>query len=286
MQTTPDTTHRRRLRVSLRALLLVIAVVGLCLGWYANKVYRQRTTAAFIKANGGVVAYDWFLAYNQSSAFGARMREPPGPGWLRRVIGDGLFQEIELISLSNVDHPRHHDSLESVLDRTKRGAPQLRVLTVRRSDLNERAYRAIGRLSGLETLQLYDENLTDAEISYLTTLTGLRHVEIVSGGDLTDRALEQLSRLPNLETLSISEISLSDRGLEHLSRIKSLKYLSVWAERSNVSAVGLQRLRAIQSLDVLTLKTANWHIKTRGSRFRRPTPARAIDRAIAELGER
>jgi hypothetical protein len=275
-----DTTRRRRFRLSLRVLLLLIAVVGVGLGWLVNKIYYQRKAVALIEANSGRVEYDWSTVEIGTSE--PRMSEPPGPRWLRRRIGNELFQEIESVVLDNDEPPRDHAPSDFVLKWTARGAPRIRYLSVSRYGLSEGAYRAIGMLKSLEILELLGEDPTDGQILYLTTnLTGLKSLVIFRGDRLTDRALESLSHLPRLQYLMIREMKLTDRGLEYLSRLNTLKRLELHAEHSDVSAVGLQRLRAIPWLEMLSLRVGNWNIEACGRANREPSPVEGIDTAVA-----
>jgi hypothetical protein len=256
--------------------MVVVAIVGIGLGWLADRIYQQRLTTAFVNANGGTVYYDWWSWSGTP--------EPPGPRWLRRIAGDELFQEIDGVRLTGGGRFNLHVPTEDVLEWVARRAPRIRNLIIVRCNLSEVAYPAIAKLGALEHLDLLDEEPTDTQISYLSNLTGLKSLDIVKseGFFLSDRALESLSRLRNLKRLTISIPWLSGRGLEHLSHLKSLEYLDLQARRSDVSVAGLQRVRSISSLETLSFHSRGWHIETQGTRFSEPTPAEAIDKAIEE----
>jgi hypothetical protein len=256
----------------------VIAVVGLWLGWIANKIYWQRRVASVVGADYGWVRYDWEMA-------DAERDEPPGPRWLRRIIGDEPFQEIADISISGWPTPRRY-SLEKVVEWIVRGAPRTRCLVVDVERLGGGAYPAIGKLASMETLELtIGEGPTDDQISCLSKLTNLKTVEIHDGHRLTDKSLDTLSRLPNLESLRIDDMTLTDRGLEHLSRCKKLDSLQLTASESHVSGAGLRRLKDIRSLGYLQFWDGTWDIIAGGSEFapiREPAISPAIDKAIKE----
>jgi hypothetical protein len=280
IRTAMDTPRgRRRLRLRLRAILLLVAVVGLGLGWLANKIYCQRKAVALIEANGGWVVYDW-------CGYDGVKRDPPGPRWLRRIVGDELFQEIDHVCLEDHQPKRAHSPLEHVLEWTVRGAPRINTLWIANAPMNEPAYHAIGKLTSLADLTLVGDAPTDAEVSFLAHLSSLESLQILDGHRLTNRALESLGRLPKLEVLNISDLNLTDRSLELLSRCKRLKDLSVDAERYDISAVGLRHVRAMRSLEPVHIQLGGWSIHTAGSRFSEPTPTEAIDKAIAESVER
>ena len=49
---------RKRLKLSLRALMALIAILAIPLGWQVNKAQRQRAAVAAIQQYGGFVGYD------------------------------------------------------------------------------------------------------------------------------------------------------------------------------------------------------------------------------------
>jgi hypothetical protein len=260
-----DTTRHRRLRLSLRVLMLLIAVVGLGLGWLVNKIHRQRTAKAFIEANGGRVGYDrgfW-------DPLQPNPPEPPGPRWLRRLIGGELFEEIAMVGLDFSEIRRSHASSSEVLEWTVRGASRITILDINHGDLSDAAYRAIGKLTALEVLALRDEDPTDAQISYLASLKRLRILEVYSGSRLTDNALASISKLPNLKSLTICPPStpktksgfrrlsgctgrrFTDWGLESLSHVPKLEDLAIG--NLFITDRGLEHLSHLHGLKNLCL---------------------------------
>ena len=83
-------------RISLGTLMLLVLVVGGGLGWKANRAHAQRQAVAAIKAAGGGIIYD-FQYPNDGKP---RPKEPPGPRWLRSMLGDEYFQEVAGVSFS------------------------------------------------------------------------------------------------------------------------------------------------------------------------------------------
>lgn len=78
----------RRFRFSLRAFLSAFIVVAVLLATLTNRAREQRETVAGLRALGWQVQYDW-----QGSLHG-----PPGPAWLRRIVGDDYFEEVVQVS--------------------------------------------------------------------------------------------------------------------------------------------------------------------------------------------
>ena len=77
---------RRRLRLSLRAFLVLVLVLGGWLGWQAHKAREQRLAVEAIRQYGGFVHYDWEFVGGALSTG----RQPRAPAWLRRGSSSAL----------------------------------------------------------------------------------------------------------------------------------------------------------------------------------------------------
>ena len=69
------------MRYRLRTLLLLLTAIGVWLGFTVEQARRQRQAIAAVLHAGGTVRY----AHNEQQT------APPGPQWLRRLIGDEFF---------------------------------------------------------------------------------------------------------------------------------------------------------------------------------------------------
>src|SRR5689334_19696866 len=59
LMNTPATTRRRWLRYSLRTLFVLVTLLCVWLGLWANRAERQKRAVAWFKAHGGEVHYDY-----------------------------------------------------------------------------------------------------------------------------------------------------------------------------------------------------------------------------------
>src|SRR5262245_3580204 len=75
---------RRRLRFSVRALMVLVLIIGGGLGWVIHRARVQRDAVATIRRAGGDVAYSW--QWSGGRPVFPRSK-PPGPDWLRRILG-------------------------------------------------------------------------------------------------------------------------------------------------------------------------------------------------------
>ena len=96
---------RKRLRLSLGAMMIVVLGIGCVLGWVAHRAHVQRDAVAAIQTprrnTRGSVYYDWqFVA----GKFDEDAR-PRGPKWLRDAIGPEVFDTVVIVDIEgdNVD---------------------------------------------------------------------------------------------------------------------------------------------------------------------------------------
>lgn len=215
---------RHRLKVSLRATMLVILLVGIWLGWQVNKAREQRGAVAAVQRYGGWVHYDYEFINNKLTSG----RSPRAPRWLRRMLGDEFFQEVRQVSLVYDDSTgRRYDNsnvvaCDDVLARVAR-LPGLRSLLLKESQATDEGMRHIGRMTGLEELFIWDaRSVTDAGVGHLAGLKNLKNIHI-SHSNLTDASLALLSRLPAIESLSLQQNHFSDAGLARLTGKERLR---------------------------------------------------------------
>lgn len=88
---------RRFLTFSLRTIFVLLTLFAVWLGFVVRRAHKQRDAVHAIEALGGAAIYDWqqdppagvFTAYPPPVA-----GQPPGPAWLRRMVGDDFFQNV------------------------------------------------------------------------------------------------------------------------------------------------------------------------------------------------
>ena len=183
-----DTTCRRsrRFRYSLRALLVLTAVVGLAFAWVHRARQQQLAVQLLRESNpGATVLYDGPNEDHSDSAFRAWTRRRLGVDYAATVTGVELF------------YPTDAD-LECVAR-----LPRLEWLSLVRSvDLTDAGLTHLSRLNELRTLIISDaEQLTQAGLRQLGKLTSLQHLRLDLGRHAVSReAIESLRRaLPNCE---------------------------------------------------------------------------------------
>ena len=78
----------------MRTLLIVMTLFCVGIAWKMNRVRTIQCAVAEVQRLGGVVTYVHELG-------AAPPVEPPGPKWLRRIVGDDFFEEVDQIQIDN-----------------------------------------------------------------------------------------------------------------------------------------------------------------------------------------
>jgi Leucine-rich repeat (LRR) protein len=190
---TPSSPARRWLpQFSLRTALALLTIACLWMGIVAPRARDQRLAVARIESLGGSVLYDYQW---DPPAKPVSNPQRPGPAWLRRVIGDGYFERVSKVTL----------------DKTAVSDVDMQV---------------IGRLRGVEILQLNDTNISDAGLREIRSWKGLRYLGLMHS-QITSAGLNHLKGLQQLNDLIIPETQVDDAGLTAIAQLKRLDTLNL-----------------------------------------------------------
>lgn len=249
---------RRRLKMSLPAAMLLVAFVGLYMGYIANKVWRQRTVVAAVKELGGGVMYDWRFNNGHVDDMLNPYGRPWGPAWLRRIVGDEYFQEIVRVDTCSTTPPPE-GAVDDLIAKL-RGLPRLQFVEVMYA--SDRGMTYLRGVPNLKTLIIVGPNrVTEAGIAALAGKGGLAEVRIFDAA-LRDSWLKPLSLLPDLECLDLRGPDITDKGLAHLRSMKTLSFLSISENRNTITDAGLEPISCLSNLEYLVLP--NSQISERG----------------------
>jgi hypothetical protein len=249
----------------LRALLLVMTIVAIWLGFTTKRIRdRHRAIEAILSYGGGVHFKDLTNASARGVPFEER-HEPPGrPAWLRRLLGkhgkfincDIQFVFFHTSRIPSDDAPFDISVLESLtelkelqlgvlldkspLERLPK-LPNLVSLNIGRMRLSEDELACLARLPKLTKLVVRNSQLTAKCYRNIASRRNL--VELVlQECALTADGLDQLATLPTLTSLSLWGSTLGDEAIPHLSQLRGLKELLV--VHSQLSRQGVQKLQA------------------------------------------
>ncbi len=225
--TTNRTARRPRWRwvLSLRALMVLVLVVGALLGWWVRVVQVRREAVATITGAGGVVV--WRDAAPQAA--GAWL-------WLYRRTGLDFCREVWFLTLIDPPGPRADPAADRAL----------------RAEVSA----AIAKLGRVEGVDLRGGRVTPADLDalarvHLTTLC-LTKVDAVD-----EPLLAAIERLPELTTLRINrpEHKLTAGVLPAVGRLPRLEEVALWGFEPLLAA-DLKPLKSLTHLRTLSISPA------------------------------
>lgn len=128
---------------SLRSLLLFVLVVSVALSWLSAEVDRARKQHAAVEAlwmSACAASYDYIVDRSPNDA---GFPEPPGPAWLRALLGDDFFCNVVSASAWCDDNMALFDDL-----------PRLRYVYLSTGEVTDAGLAHLRRLSEVRKLSL------------------------------------------------------------------------------------------------------------------------------------
>jgi len=209
-------------------MFLGVSVLAIGLGAIAFQLQRareQQAALAWLRASGGSATYEYEYDAEGAPVPGA---EPPGPRWIRKLLGNDVFAEVDHICLpGDVATAEAFQRLRAVrgswflsIHYPEKAALQHAGQLSSLRELHLHGVRGgsglvhLRNLPNLRVLGVYGDELSDTAIH---NLRGLKHLErLIIGGPITDEALPALQGMERLEELivyfneSVTEESLQD----------------------------------------------------------------------------
>ena len=236
-------------------------------GWMAVEVRRAWRQKEAVAEMGGTATYDYML-----NAQGKPMSDanPPGPSWLRRLLGNDLFANVVSLDL------RWSDVTDATVEHLD-ALTQLQSLDLSGCEDHRRGATASRDTGATQTLDLSGTRISDAGLQHLDTLGQLQSLDLsrtrsptrgygtsgamgqlqsldLSGTKITDAGLACLAGLKNLRNLCLGNTLITDAGLEHLAGLSQLRSLDVGGTRLH-GGDGLRHLIALPHLEELRLSS-------------------------------
>ena len=217
-----------------------------------------------IRLNQGNVFYDYMMG---ESGLVTDPR-PPGPEWLRNLIGVDYFAAVDTVICFAPDDQSatalaYLPGLRGlglrcgrVSDRgllVLKDMSQLRWLQLWHVSASDAGWEPLGGLTSLEGLCLTGDHLGGAALGQLKCLRHLKHLTI-GGPEITDAQCEILGRLATIDDLCLLNCGqVTDAGLQHLRGLPHLLKLEVLG-RTRISVEGMDELqRALPNLKHILL---------------------------------
>lgn len=202
---------RCRCQYSLRTLVLACTFLAVLLAWATSKANRQRRAVAFLKQCGDCVLYD----YEQTDLvlapyFAEHPPTPPGPKWLRQLLGVDYFANVVYVQSSGV--------LSDADLRFLHDVPELEVLHFTDRNVSDDDVTHISSCHRLKRLTLNGTNISKVGLLRLCALKNLELLDLHNGGQFEVKEFERPCELPNLKALGIPENIASEEDLRHMKR--------------------------------------------------------------------
>lgn len=130
--------------------------------------------------------------------------------------------------------------------------PELRHLSLRRTQVTKEGLARIAPLKRLETLMFHEtRGMNDACLAALAQASSLRQLDF-DGTEVTDAGIAQLISMPNLAGLSVMPApNLSDAATAHFVKMPAL--IRLFLTKSQLTDVGLAQLKPMTRLQRLFL---------------------------------
>jgi Leucine-rich repeat (LRR) protein len=183
----------RWFRFSLRTLLVLVTMAGAGFGWLGMKMrqaQRQKEAVEAIQKLGGVVTFDY---EEDSNGKLIDPPTPPGPAWLRDLLGDGFFANVTKVHGLAANFP-------------------------------DEATVHLQELRKLKNLDLNFTDVTDVGLADLQGLTDLQSLDLAHT-QVTDDGLVHVQSLRNMQWLSLTKTEITDAGVLHLKSLIHLRDL-------------------------------------------------------------
>lgn len=212
--------RRRWLQFSLRTLFVVMTIVAVWLGMIMHKARKLRQSVDAITAAGGAVYFHHQMEQQKLDA------TPPGPAWLRRLVGDEPFVTPFYVEL------RGPDVTDEFIAEHLRSMTSLEEVDIESPNVTDAALAHLRSMRHLHRLFLDCPRLTDAALPHVASLRELYRLSL-NCPRLTDASLSHIATLPKLGGLELNSPHLTASGLDQLQPLKHLEFVRSYRHLEN-----------------------------------------------------
>jgi hypothetical protein len=250
--------RRFRPRMSLRALLVLVALFGIFFAYLGMKwraAQRQQAALTALESGGmGGWGFDFRLTRRSNSNPRSPKQAAWVPEWLAERVSPHFFQHVRAIGFGKPNDPDAPKTRDEDLEKL-REFPGLRELEILRTEITDRGIENLEHCPELHILTLWlNPYVTPESMKTIKKLPRLHSFYCV--GELnSDEGLIHLKELPRLRELDLVDFrdkpGITDDGLKHVSEMKSLIYLQIHV--SGITDEGLMHLKNLSELQQLYL---------------------------------
>jgi hypothetical protein len=203
----PSTRPRRRLRFSIKAVLVAMTALAVVFAWLGYQIRLARTHAreqailAQWRAIGDL--HNWGFSYfphTQITTIAVSPKKVELTPEEERLLAP-------LVRLALRDSPASDAFLANL-----KHAKRLRFLELDRSGVTDAGLPHLVHVPALEELGLSQTAVTDAGLRHLSHLTQLHSLQLYKT-KVTDQGLDSLSKLPRLRGLGLVDTQVTEHGI-------------------------------------------------------------------------
>ncbi|WP_146118575.1 leucine-rich repeat domain-containing protein [Blastopirellula marina] len=238
----PGFLVHRWYRYSVQALLALILVISLPLGWIGRDYFRsqqEQQVVELIYQHGGRVVYDYQLQ-GENIVYET---DPPGNEMLRQWFGDLLYARVVVVALTS-------DGANELIPQLSR-LGYLRDLTLPQFSLDDRAAESIARFGRLHYLTLANTRVTPEQMQRIAQTKHLKRLKLY-GDQFTDAHLAGIASCRYLQRIEIDGATVSDAGLRQVAKVSTLRSIRL-SQLPQVSDQGITTLCTLPQLEALFL---------------------------------
>jgi hypothetical protein len=182
---------RWRFQFSIRSLLVLTIAVALPCSWLGvemKEAKEQHDVVDVIEKFGGAVGvgYDW--EYDATDANRLKHAQPPGPEWLRKLLGSDFFGAVVMLYI-------YSDEIADAGLAQIAGLTRLQELDLQSTQITDAGLAHLARLTRLQRLSLDGTKITDAGLAHLAGLTRLQWLWLLNNNSqVTDDGVKKLQQ--------------------------------------------------------------------------------------------
>lgn len=251
MPSSTENAGPNRLLSRTGVLICVVVTLALVLaaGWIARRFCIVSREERAIRHLPGVVLFSherWEFGGPEGPV---EESTPPGPAWLRRVLGDRMFYVPDDLFLERYDIK--DDDLAVLGD-----LPSLRKVDLSGTPITDAALAYLDPLEHLEELKLGGTKISSRAIADLDRFADLKALVLpeFESGVYHVEDLEVLSRLGKLEELVMHFNPLGEKGLSYVAGLTRLRRLGINGYAG--PAGSFRHLAALENLEWLVASTS------------------------------
>lgn len=240
---------RKWRQFSLRALLLVITVVGVWLGIQVNSARKQKAAVDAITKAGGSLYFDYQevpAPAGSDAVFAVDPAVSPStPKWLRDRIGADYFRTPITVSLSHQQIAQSELLLLANLTAIRQLQLDHTVVTNGsgiRHPVNDNDLVILKRMRRLVHLSLGHTQVDGSGLKHLAEARRLHDLDC-QHSSCDDTGMEQISKLIGVKTLCLNNTAVTDLGLERIQGLTMLKEL--YLDNTKITDAGLAYIKSI-----------------------------------------